>query len=506
MVNSAIGCFPSCWGSWNPVGLLGGEDVLLQLIEPMAGAGVHQQVADLDDHATEQRGVQRHLQVDRVAGQVGQRVAEVPLLVVAHCVGGGHPGHPPAAGLGRVLDQCVQRGHDVAGPAAPGGVGGQAGSGRQRLATEELAEDVLIERLGCGGRRAGGGDGQSAPHPPERRDQLAGRHHRNGLMDQAGHLVTGLALEQSVEHGATGGHRHRAVVDGQEKGVVPFHDVGEGVQLRAGVDQTAVGGQRLLHGGQVALEGWVHRAPPAPAAAPVVSVRTAAMASLMRSWWSAALISRPMTRSAAARTISPTRAVTSSTAAWRATTTSASAEDTIRSWTAWPSAVAPETIWSAVDCAWATISRAWVRACSSTERRSASASSASALALSAASSSPRICSWRSVSAAFSTGSTYLAMTPSTMMNAIRTTMNVPLGTRKLLVAIGMVVILGRSEEPPDRSARAPRATGRVARTGGVHLPSENTKSAAKTRLMKYAASQRPTVRNMIVVRRPWASG
>ena len=38
----------------------------------------------------------------------------------------------------------------------------------------------------------------------------------------------------------------------------------------AGVGQRAGRGQRLLHRGQIALEGWVHRPPPAaPAAAPV---------------------------------------------------------------------------------------------------------------------------------------------------------------------------------------------------------------------------------------------
>jgi len=38
------------------------------------------------------------------------------------------------------------------------------------------------------------------------------------------------------------------------------------------------------------------------------------------------------------------------------------------------------------------------------------------------------------------------------------------------------------------------------------LYSEKMKSAVKARLMKYMASTRPTVRNMIVKRRLWASG
>ena len=112
-------------------------------------------------------------------------------------------------------------------------------------------------------------------------------HDGDGLVDEAGDLGPGLARRAGGRaRRAARGHRDRPVVDGQEEVVVALDEVGDGVQLRAGVGQPAVGGQRLLHRGQVALEGRVHRAPPAPAAAPALSARTAAMASSMRSWWS----------------------------------------------------------------------------------------------------------------------------------------------------------------------------------------------------------------------------
>ena len=84
-------------------------------------------------------------------------------------------------------------------------------------------------------------------------------------------------------------------------------------------------------------------------------------------------------------------------------------------------------------------------------------------------------------------------------NAISSTKNVPLGTRKLL-AIGARVTLQRV--PSVRSC----LSGWVARAPRRHLPRTKTNSAMKARLMKNIASTRPTVRKKIVCRRPWASG
>src|SRR5580704_4483285 len=297
------------------------------------------------------------------------------------------------------------------------------------------------------GRAPFGGDGHLGGEPVERGFHLRGGHHRDRLVDEPRDLRTDLARQEVVEHRPPRRHGHRAVVDGQGQLVVGVDQPGHGTQLGGGVPERARPGQRLLDGGQIALEGRVHRPPPAaPAAAPlVVSARTAAMASSIRSWWSAAWISRPTTRSAAASTISPTRAVTSSTAAWRAMATSASAACMMRSAASWARPSAWVTVRSAVRVAWATISRAWARASSRAALRWASASSASALARSAASSSPRICSWRSVRSLLRYGTTLLPMNPRTRMKAMSTTMKVPFGMRKLLLAaMSMAVILWSS--------------------------------------------------------------
>jgi hypothetical protein len=91
-------------------------------------------------------------------------------------------------------------------------------------------------------------------------------------------------------------------------------------------------------------------------------------------------------------------------------------------------------------------------------------------------------------------------------------MNVPLGTRKLLVAMGIVCqprFIVRSE-PSGTDDRQWRPS--VRRSAGLPLARayflyrEKTKSAVKARLMKYMASTRPTVRNMMVNSRPCASG
>src|SRR5664280_104203 len=145
MVNSAIGCFPSCWNSWDPVVLLGGEEVLLQFVQPVTGAAVDQQITHLDHHAPQQTGVDGHLEIDRVARQSGQGLAQVLALGVADGVGGLHPGHPPPACTGRVLHQSVEGGDDVAGATTPHRVGSQPPGGRQHLAAEQLGDDLLAD-------------------------------------------------------------------------------------------------------------------------------------------------------------------------------------------------------------------------------------------------------------------------------------------------------------------------------------------------------------------------
>ena len=223
--------------------------------------------------------------------------------VFAHLVGRLHPGHPPAAGPGGVLDQGVERGHDVAGPTAPHRVGGQPLGGRQDLVPEELGDHLLADvdgevavaegvaqgavglhgpgepeqlvldlfELGHGHRLEDGGG--VAGHPVARAQpaedvlvvglagrrgrapaaawvsaaasqwndalDLAGRHHADGLVDQALDLGPDLPLQQVVEDGPTGRHRHRPVVDGQGEFVAGVDEAATAASSDAGVSQAA---------------------------------------------------------------------------------------------------------------------------------------------------------------------------------------------------------------------------------------------------------------------------
>ncbi len=113
--------------------------------------------------------------------------------------------------------------------------------------------------------------------------QLRRRHYGGGLVDEPPDLGSDLPLQQVVEDRSAGGDRHRRIVDGQGELTVVVDQIGHGSHLRRGLGEAAGSGERFLDGGQVALEGWVHRPPPAPAVVPAVSERTAAMASSMRS-------------------------------------------------------------------------------------------------------------------------------------------------------------------------------------------------------------------------------
>ena len=60
----------------------GDEDVLLQLVEAVAGAPVDQQVADLDDRPAEEGGLDGHVELDRPTGQVLERLRQRTALAL----------------------------------------------------------------------------------------------------------------------------------------------------------------------------------------------------------------------------------------------------------------------------------------------------------------------------------------------------------------------------------------------------------------------------------------
>ncbi len=312
--------------------------MLLQLIEPVARTGIHQHVTDLDHNAAKQRGVHGHLQINWVASEESQGLTQSLALALVHCRGRLHPGHAPTASLCRLLNENVEGGDDVTGSSTSHCIRSQPVGVSQNLGAEQLsnhllanvdrevavtqsqtqwavrldgpgeteelvldlfefsdgvtfehgggvagnpvartepAEDLLSGRLTCSQAL------ESSSQPPERGNDLAGRHHGHGLMDETTDLSQRLPIEELGQDGTTLSHRDRAVVDDREQRTVPLDHIGQGAQLPAGLGQRSGLGKRLLDGGQVALEGRVHRAP--PAAAPDVSVRTAAMASLIRS-------------------------------------------------------------------------------------------------------------------------------------------------------------------------------------------------------------------------------
>ena len=111
-----------------------GQQVLPQGIDPAPGAGVHLQVADLNDGPAEQRLVDDDLELDRRPGQVAQRVRERRLLRVLDRRCRPHQRNAPAAGFRRLFDQPVQRPDDVAGPAAGHHVADQRDRARGHLA------------------------------------------------------------------------------------------------------------------------------------------------------------------------------------------------------------------------------------------------------------------------------------------------------------------------------------------------------------------------------------
>ena len=185
--------------------------MFLQFIEPVAGTAVDEQVTDLDHHTAQEPRGDGHLEVDRVAGQHAQGLAQLAALVLAHVGGGLDPRHPPAPGPGGVLDQGVEGGHDVAGPTAPHGVGGQFFSlrGRPRPAGLRLPDRYVLHV------------GSQRPHKNQRvlveaMAALRAGHPGLGLVlvgqpdprcpDETGKLVRALGLSDLV-------YRHTRVAD-----------------------------------------------------------------------------------------------------------------------------------------------------------------------------------------------------------------------------------------------------------------------------------------------------
>src|SRR5919108_1308230 len=77
---------------------LGDAERLAGLLEAAADAAVEDLVADADDHRAQNILVDRDPQLDRLAGDAGQRLGQAGLGVVVQLHGAAHPGHHPPPG------------------------------------------------------------------------------------------------------------------------------------------------------------------------------------------------------------------------------------------------------------------------------------------------------------------------------------------------------------------------------------------------------------------------
>jgi len=81
----------------------------VQAVQPPAGGGVDAQVADLDQHTTEELGLLGDLQLDRRARQIGHLLGQPLLAIRVDRAGGVHACDPPAPCLGRAQHEPVDR-------------------------------------------------------------------------------------------------------------------------------------------------------------------------------------------------------------------------------------------------------------------------------------------------------------------------------------------------------------------------------------------------------------
>src|SRR5579875_2728930 len=92
------------------------HQLLAKAFEPSACAGIDQQVAYLDDGATNQLALDRHHHVHWRARQRFDRPRQLIALVISERRCRPNSGNPPAPSPGSLVDQPVQRSDHVASP------------------------------------------------------------------------------------------------------------------------------------------------------------------------------------------------------------------------------------------------------------------------------------------------------------------------------------------------------------------------------------------------------
>ena len=121
-----------------------------------------------------------------------------------------------------------------------------------------LLVDGLVGAAGRRGRPLVGQPVEARRSPPEAGTTVTARRHQPPDLGQH------LPLQQVVEHGPPRRHRHRARRSrARLNSLLPSTRPATRRSSEAAWASAAVGGQRLAHCGQIALEGRVHRATPA---------------------------------------------------------------------------------------------------------------------------------------------------------------------------------------------------------------------------------------------------
>ena len=267
---------------------------------------------------------------------------------------GANPGDAPATGLRRELDQVVQGADDVARPSPGDGVAGDRHRRRRDLALQQLGDQARapatarsrsVERAAQGGGgatirakrnrsssidsssgglmssctaeaypptrwrdwvrlRVGSASRPSARsadtgrEPRQRPGHLLGGHGHDGERRQPASGRRDLAVEQVEQDGAASRAGHRGVGERQPRSG-PLDRTSCSIASRSDTVAPRWSRRRSPRRPRPSTPGRSGSpARPAPAAAPpLVSARSAATASSMRSWWASAFTSRPMTRS-----------------------------------------------------------------------------------------------------------------------------------------------------------------------------------------------------------------
>src|SRR5579883_2055956 len=182
--------------------------VLTEHLQAAPDTGLHVQVPDLDHDPGQQGGVHGDLELDRGAGQLGQRAGQALSLGLVDLGGSPYPGHSPPASPRRLLDEPVEDPDGVPRPPPDEHVVDEPQRRRPDLSGEQLVDDPepgLHRYVAVGEHPAEGGRGVNRACEAEQLvlDLLElGRRHflEQGGGETAHSLSRGLMAEHRFGH------------------------------------------------------------------------------------------------------------------------------------------------------------------------------------------------------------------------------------------------------------------------------------------------------------------